>query len=99
MKLDTRPRCRHCQVNLAKKGNSRLLCFGCMKRAGIRVLYPPTLVSKYVRRGHGTEEPTRETEPTPAMPGTPEKMETLFQRLANGEQLYHPHDAGYRKDY
>lgn len=33
-------------------------------------------------------------EPTDSRPGTREKIETLRQRVAAGEILYHPQDAG-----
>jgi hypothetical protein len=32
-------------------------------------------------------------EPTEAMPGTPEKVEVMADRLARGLPLYHPLDA------
>lgn len=32
-------------------------------------------------------------DPTPALPGTPEKVEVLRQRAAAREQLHHPLDA------
>jgi hypothetical protein len=94
----TRPLCRHCQRNLAKLNNSRLLCYGCMMQPAIRELYPPA-PNKYTRQGHGLSELTREPEPTAALPGSAEKMEQMSQRLADGEHLHHRRDAGYRKDY
>jgi hypothetical protein len=94
----TRPLCRHCNRNLAKRNNTRLLCYGCMVQPGIRERYPG-VPSKYVRVGHGTTEATADPEPTEAYPGTPEKEAVLTARAAAGQRLYHTRDAGYRKDY
>ena len=33
--------------------------------------------------------------PTDAMPGSPEKIRVLTQRVANGEELFHPDDFDF----
>jgi hypothetical protein len=91
--MSDRPLCRHCQVNLARRNNSRMLCYGCMNDVAIRERYPGA-PSKYTRQGHGTTEATVDPEPTEAYPGTPEKEAALTARAAAGQRLYHTHDAG-----
>lgn len=44
--------------------------------------------------GHDEDfEPTRQCEPTGAQPGSPEKIQVMQQRVANGETITHPNDA------
>ena len=33
--------------------------------------------------------------PTDALPGSPEKIRVLMQRVANGEELFHPDDLDF----
>ena len=39
--------------------------------------------------------PTAEDQPTKHLPGTPEKIEILKERLENGEELWHPDDRKF----
>ncbi len=87
--------CCHCHAKRANRPKG--LCHSCYYTPGVRALYKST--SKYVQRGHGTDEGTREPEPTEAMPGSEGKMAALHQRLATGQQLHHRNDGHYVKDY
>jgi hypothetical protein len=40
--------------------------------------------------------PRRPAEATEALPGSPEKLEVLAERLAKGQPLWHPADRLYR---
>lgn len=84
-----RRRCLHCRHPVVSR--PRGLCWACFHRPGVREQYPP--VSPYGRRGLGHVSPKRLPAPTSARPGTPEKLEVLAARAANGEALFHPHDA------
>lgn len=42
--------------------------------------------------------PDKATEPTSALPGTPEKIAVLRQRMESGQSLWHPLDAGVAFD-
>ncbi|HLJ92436.1 MAG TPA: hypothetical protein VKU02_04510 [Gemmataceae bacterium] len=85
--------CRHCGRKAA--GRPRGLCWTCYQTLAIRERYSP--VSKFGRRGVldfcGLGKlPTR---PTPALPGSPEKVAVLEQRASRRESLWHPHDAAF----
>ena len=41
-------------------------------------------------------EPPTPRKPTDAGPGSPEKVEIMAQRLADGERLHHPDDRSVR---
>ncbi len=82
--------CRHChQAHVARP---RGLCWVCYYTPGVRELYPPT--SKFARRGLGLSAARAlPPQPTPALPGTPEKIAVLAQRAALRQELWHPDDA------
>lgn len=84
--------CRHCFRGLVIR--PRGLCWKCYYKPGVLALYPST--SKYARRGTGcydTKTKTQLPEPTQAIPGSPEKIAIIEQRLAAGLALHHPDDA------
>ena len=84
------PICQHCRQG--KVNRPRQLCWGCYYAPGVRDQYPST--SKYARRGVGNfTEAALVCEPTPAVPGTPEKMEVLAERARMRQRLWHPLDA------
>ncbi len=83
--------CRHChKVNATRP---RGLCWTCYYTPGVREHYPPT--SPFARRGVddfcGRSAPP--SQPTRALPGTPEKIAVLEQRARLGQALWHPLDA------
>jgi len=86
-----RPLCRHC--NRAIVTRPRGLCWTCYYTRGVRERYSP--VSPYARRGVDPAKSYRPRPPcpTPARPGTPEKIDVLAYRLANGFDLFHPADG------
>jgi hypothetical protein len=62
---------------------------------GVRELYPP--VSKYGRRGEGNfyRDAPLPPFPTDALPGTPEKIAVLAERVRLKLSLWHPGDAQF----
>jgi hypothetical protein len=84
--------CRHCHA--VKPNRPRGLCWSCYYAPGVRDRYPST--SKFGRRGLGNfnRRLTLPPFPTPALPGTPEKVAVLEQRARLGVSLWHPLDAG-----
>lgn len=80
--------CLHC--NLRKINRPRNLCWPCYY-SPIRNLYPAK--GRKPNRGNGQSEGFATPEPTMALPGTPEKIEVLAQRIARGERLFHAQDA------
>lgn len=52
--------------------------------AGWKAKYQPWMLAQY--------RPTPALSPTDAMPGTPEKITILQQRLESGAELFHPDD-------
>lgn len=42
-------------------------------------------------------EPSKQGEPTDAMPGTQEKIDVMEQRVRQGEAIHHPDDRNARK--
>ena len=83
--------CRHCQR--VKSNRPRGLCWSCYYTPGVREKFPST--SKFARRGvvdfNGLT--ALAPEPTPALPGTAEKVAVLEERAQRGLSLWHPHDA------
>jgi hypothetical protein len=83
--------CQHCKVAMVNR--PRGLCWSCYYKPGVRELYPST--SKYARRGEGNQvaEPALPDAPTQALPGTPEKIAVLAERVRRKQALWHPDDA------
>ena len=83
--------CQHCKVAMVNR--PRGLCWSCYYKPGVRELYPST--SKYARRGEGNQvaEPPLPDAPTQALPGTPEKIAVLAERVRRKQALWHPDDA------
>jgi hypothetical protein len=82
--------CRHCGEQLATR--PRGLCASCYYQPELRTLYPPT--GKCGRRGLDSKRLRRlPSTPTRALPGTPEKIAVLAERLHLGLELWHPDDA------
>ena len=71
--------CRHCERNQACR--PRGLCWTCYYTPRIRKKYPST--SKFARRGPGAvfRLGSPPTAPTQAIPGSPEKIAVLAQRV------------------
>jgi hypothetical protein len=69
------------------------LCWSCYYRPGIRDKYPST--SKFARRGLGfhVNNAPIPARPTSALPGTPEKVAILEERVRLKQALWHPDDA------
>lgn len=96
----TRPRtmprgvCRHCQRHMPLR--SRGLCTRCTRTPGVAQRYSlPLRGQRGICRGvpdfngHAPLPPA----PTRALPGTPEKVETLRERCRLHQALWHPQDA------
>lgn len=83
--------CRHCERAIVCR--PRGLCWACYQDEGIRAQHPST--SKFAHRGPGAYyfDAPLPTAPTPALPGTPEKLAILSERVRLGQQLWHPDDA------
>jgi len=87
--------CRYCSIMRAPR--PRGLCFTCYKNVTIRIQVSP--LSKHGRRGlcYQRKKSTLTLgHPTAHLPGSPGKIETLRARVAAGEELFHPLDAGPR---
>jgi hypothetical protein len=84
-------KCRHC--GRGEVNRPRGLCWSCYYTPGLRERYPST--SKFARRGVGNFHGRVElpSEPTTALPGTPEKVAVLEQRALSRQALWHPLDA------
>lgn len=80
--------CRHCGRTLGVVG--RGLCQRCHRTPGVRDQYASA--SKF---GQRVETPVAKTLPAPtlALPGAPEKMAVMRDRIAAGELVHHPDDA------
>jgi hypothetical protein len=86
--------CCHCKVKRAYR--PRGLCGRCYLTPAIRTLYslPEEVLNKDVyRKGRDSHCNRKMPERTDAMPGTPEKVRVMMERLRNGEELFHPDDA------
>lgn len=79
--------CKHCAKKRANR--PRGLCWGCYHAPGVKCLYK----RRFVATIEDLIIPTRMPTPTTAMPGSPEKIEILRQRVEAGEFLFHPMDA------
>jgi hypothetical protein len=91
------PPCRHCQRNSAYKPGG--LCSRCYYTVAVRVRY-----GGLQELGRGTRDGYKSpvgrvapkdlpSQPTSALPGTPEKVEVLRERARAGVSLWHPLDA------
>jgi hypothetical protein len=83
-----RPDCRHCGRPASARW--RGLCARCWTQKAVRRLYPSLhKCGARPRNFQGKRLPDR---PTTALPGTPEKVEAMARRAAQGRQLFHPLD-------
>lgn len=83
--------CRHC--GRVPCNRPRGLCWSCYYSPGVRDLHPST--SKFARRGLGNFAGLAEEQPQPtgALPGSPEKVAILEERVLHRQSLWHPADA------
>jgi hypothetical protein len=83
--------CRHCHQS--KTNRPRGLCWACYYKAGVRDQYPST--SKFARRGIDdfNGKVILPPWPTPALPGSPEKVAVLEERARMRVALWHPLDG------
>ncbi len=85
--------CRHCGRGAVNR--PRGLCWSCYYTPGLRELYPST--SKFA--AHGVRDfngrAPLPSQPTLALPGTPEKVRILEQRARRRQALWHPDDASF----
>lgn len=84
--------CVHCRRHCAYA--SRRLCWTCSKAPGVRDRYPMVRATSSYR----APEPPKvaagaRPEPTRALPGTPEKVQVIFERLWSGLPLWDERDA------
>ncbi len=91
---EQRPLCQHCGLRVATY--NRGICDACYREPGIREQYPPPGRLNTKPLPKPLPMPTREPEPTDALPGTEAKVEVLTQRLWSGEALFHPADMKAR---
>lgn len=92
--------CAHCKRN--RLIHRRSLCTTCYYKPDIRVQYS-RIEEGFRSDGRRYSVGTRDTptprvlpEPTDALPGTPEKIAVLLERLSRGQILWHPLDARHR---
>lgn len=92
----SKPLCRHCGMKNAVR--PRRLCHGCYDYIPVRDLYPsdyrylakhPSSVNAKGFCNDGRKPPPH---PTTALPGTPEKIAVMTERLLQGYHLHHPLD-------
>lgn len=85
--------CQHC--NASPVSRPRRLCWACYYTPGVRDLYPST--SKFGRRGVGNFYglPPLPAFPTPALPGSSDKIAVLEERVRLRLNLWHPDDASF----
>jgi hypothetical protein len=83
--------CRHC--GKVPSSRPRGLCWSCYYTPGVREQHPST--SKFAHRGLGNfnGQPGQLPSPTRALPGSPEKVAVLEQRVLQKQSLWHPNDA------
>jgi hypothetical protein len=84
--------CIHCCKALCSR--PRGLCFACYGTPGIRGLYAPrkNQFTDAVPLGDFNGGYTPPLLPTPAPPGTAEKIAVLTERAERRERLWHPRD-------
>lgn len=82
--------CLHCQQprSLAARG----LCWVCHKDPDVRDLYPCRAPGRQPE-GPTVGDSRQSADPTPALPGTAEKMAVMEERARAGESLFHPEDG------
>jgi hypothetical protein len=88
--------CRHCQRGSANR--PRGLCWSCYYSPGVRKKYPST--SRFARWGLANYSQRKRLalpQPTAALPGTPEKVAVLMERVRRKQALWHPQDAHINK--
>jgi len=78
-------RCIHCQIRAARRGS---LCWSCYENQAIRALYVPPAFEPDFYGGQDLPD-----EPTPACPGSPEKIAVLTARVEAHRALWHPLDG------
>lgn len=91
-----KPLCKHCRKYF--KNRPRGLCFSCYENMTIRLLYPVDhrympqhpLAKEYY--GFSNDQRKLPPHPTTALPGTPDKIAVMTERLLQGYQLHHPLD-------
>lgn len=83
--------CRSCKK--VRSNRPRGLCYSCYYKPSVRALFPST--SKFARKGAGIGVHCTKSSavPTEAIPGSEEKIRVLMERVARGEDLWHPSDA------
>lgn len=91
MQFDRPTVCRHCNQRPVQR--PRGLCWPCFYLPGVREKYQP--ISTHGRRGVRNFDGPAPLPPwpTPALPGTAEKVAVLEQRAERGEELFHPGDG------
>jgi hypothetical protein len=89
------PLCQHCGVR-AVKYPPRQLCRKCGVDPALRQQYRPMRVN-YNQYAPGSRGAVYGAEaslvPTPARPGTLEKMDVMAERVMKGQPLHHPLDG------
>lgn len=81
------PPCVHCRTFPASR--PRRLCKRCYFDLDVRKQYPPRSQSSWGDTDNPTLLPAR---PTMALPGTPEKIRVLMERVEHGQELFHRDD-------
>lgn len=89
--------CQHCKRKIARR--PRELCNRCYYTPEIRQIYEPKLVQVHGDKTYQSTfyNPPKSglkpaSQPTNARPGTTEKLTVFKERVANGEELFHPQD-------
>jgi hypothetical protein len=85
------PFCRNCGVRRALHGH-RGLCQPCHTNKAIRELHPKNGTRAGLEDDRNTTPPLPGA-PTAALPGTPEKVAVLAERVAHWLNPWHPKDA------
>lgn len=89
--------CPHCGHR--RRIQCRGLCFRCYVDAAIRALYDPQTRHKPAspwRLAANNRIPPLAFQPTDAQPGSWEKVAVMIERVASGQQPFHPEDATWR---
>jgi hypothetical protein len=79
--------CQHCRAIRPATSQREGICKACFRVKNIRLLYYEQVDWRIIR------SPTKFPEPTVTYPGTPARISVLEQRVAHGEQLWHPDDV------